>query len=82
MGKWPPGEAEALRELGRRVRLARKKAGYTQETLGEKASLHRTFVGQLERGEKNPTAWTLIRVAWGLGVDPGTLIEGLEPRFD
>ena len=56
------------------MRELRKAKGLSQEELGERADLHRNFVGMLERGERNPTLVTLFRLADGLGVAPGDLL--------
>jgi len=42
-----------LRQLGERIRDQRIARGLTQEQLGQKCELHRTFVGSVERGERN-----------------------------
>lgn len=42
-----------LRELGERLREQRIARGLTQEQLGQKCELHRTFIGSVERGERN-----------------------------
>lgn len=56
----------------------RLKAKLTQEELGVRASLHRTAVGQLERGERIPRADTLVKLAGSLGVAAADLLDGLE----
>jgi transcriptional regulator with XRE-family HTH domain len=70
-------EDEHAREFGRRVRALRELLGVSQEELGERAELHRTYVGRLERGELNPSLHNILRVAHGLGVDPMVLVRGL-----
>ena len=77
MGDWPPGELEAKRSFGRRVRTKRRAAGLTQEKLAERAGVHRTFITQIEYGTTSPTLWTIVRLAWGLDVPPGTLVDDL-----
>jgi transcriptional regulator with XRE-family HTH domain len=42
-----------LRDLGNRIREKRLERGWTQDQLGEKCNLHRTFIGSVERGERN-----------------------------
>lgn len=69
-----PTPEDRLRAFGGRVRELRKAKGLSQEELGERADLHRNFVGMLERGERNPTLVTLFRLADGLGVPPADLI--------
>ena len=64
-------------ELGRRVRKRREALGLTMEQLGHRAGLHWTFVGQIERGERNPTLMTIVRLSKGLGCDAGTLTRRL-----
>ena len=46
-------EKAVLGEFGRRVRTAREAHGWSQEILAEKAQLDRTYVGAVERGERN-----------------------------
>ena len=54
---------------------SRHKAGLTQEALAEQAGLHWTYVGQIERGERNLTLKNILRLAIGLGVRPGELVD-------
>lgn len=58
----------------------RKRAGLTQEELGRRASLDRTQVGILERGERLPRIDTLMRLAGALEVSPDRLLEGIHWR--
>jgi transcriptional regulator with XRE-family HTH domain len=55
----------------------RKAAGLSQEEAAVRASLHRTAVGQLERGERVARADTIAKLAGVLGVDPGDLFDGI-----
>lgn len=64
-------------QLGKSLRRCRKRAGLSQEELSSRASLHRTAVGQLERGERVARADTLIKLAGGLEVPPAALLAGL-----
>lgn len=63
--------------LGLNIAHARKRAGLSQEELGVRASLHRTAIGQLERGERVARIDTLIKIAGSLGIGVGVLMEGL-----
>ena len=45
--------------IGRKLRQYRQKQGYSQEALADRAGLHPTYIGQVERGEKNITVETL-----------------------
>lgn len=58
-----------LKKLGSHIRQLREKKGYSQEALGFKADLHRTYVSQLELGHRNPSYVTLIKLANALSVN-------------
>lgn len=60
-------EQRVLREFGRRVRAARKAYGWTQEDLAAEAGVDRTYVGGVERGERNLGLLNLNRLAVALG---------------
>ena len=64
-------------QFGRNLSRRRKEAGLSQEELSVRASLHRTAVGQLERGERVARVDTLIKLAGSLDIPPGDLLEGL-----
>jgi transcriptional regulator with XRE-family HTH domain len=57
-----------LRTIGDRIRDRRTALGLTQAELGERCQLHRTFVGSVERGERNVSVLTLRALAAGLRV--------------
>jgi DNA-binding XRE family transcriptional regulator len=71
-----PG-AEALAELGARVRARREALGISQERLATRCGLHWTFIGQVERGVRNPSTLNLLKIAYGLESDAGVLVSGL-----
>jgi transcriptional regulator with XRE-family HTH domain len=56
-----------LAQLGLRVRQAREEHSWSQEDLAANADLHRTYIGGVERGERNVTILSLRRVARSLG---------------
>jgi len=60
---------DVKRLIGDRIRQLRKEQGLSQEKLGDKADLHYTHVGSIERGEKNWSIETLIKLAKGLNVE-------------
>jgi transcriptional regulator with XRE-family HTH domain len=60
--------SKILQRYGDRIRELRKQKNLTQEKLAEKASLHYTYIGTVERGEKNISMKNVERVARGLGV--------------
>jgi transcriptional regulator with XRE-family HTH domain len=63
--------------FGRNLARCRKRAKLSQEELAVRASLHRTAVGQLERGERVARVDTLIKLAGSLGIPPGDLLDGM-----
>jgi transcriptional regulator with XRE-family HTH domain len=64
--------------FGQNLRRARKAAGLSHEAVAVRASLHRTEVGLLERGERIPRIDTAIKVAGAVGVDLAALTEGID----
>lgn len=56
------------------VRSNRLELGLSQEELAERAGVHRTYVGMLERREKNVTIYNIERIAAALGVEPASLL--------
>lgn len=68
---------KVLVAFGNKIKKVRQSKGFSQETLAEKAGLHRTYIGTVERGERNPALVNLVRIADALSVDLSTLTEGL-----
>lgn len=64
-----------LRRLGKAVRDLRKQLGVSQESFAEKCDLHRTYIGQVERGEKNLSFMNIIRIANALKIKPSDLLR-------
>ncbi|QWE98147.1 helix-turn-helix domain-containing protein [Cupriavidus sp. EM10] len=62
------------------VRSTRRALGLSQEELAELAGVHRTYVGMLERGEKNVTIYNIERIADALGVEPASLLMSKRQR--
>lgn len=61
--------------VAKRIRELRAEAGLSQEQLAGECEVHRTYIGSVERGERNITLLTLERIAKALGVDPLQLLE-------
>ena len=59
---------ELIKRFGKRVRDERLKRGLSQEKLAEKAKVHRTYIGMIERGEKNITLTNIEKIAKALGL--------------
>ena len=69
-------EGELQRRVGKNLRAYRKAQGLSQEGLAEKLKIDRTYVGGIERGERNLTLKSLERIAESIGVDPRILLKG------
>lgn len=66
--------------FGQNLARCRNHADISQEELGFRASIHRTEVGLLERGERVPRVDTALRIAGSLGIPLDDLVAGLEWR--
>ncbi|MET2845344.1 helix-turn-helix domain-containing protein [Vibrio owensii] len=71
-------EALLLKEFGTRVRTFRVDRGMSQEGLAESSGLHRTYIGSLERGQRNVSYLNILKIAAALKVSVSVLLEGLE----
>lgn len=67
----------AAEVFGERVRELRIAQGFSQESFPEAADLHRTYIGSVERGERNVSLNNIVRLARALGVDVAELTGGL-----
>lgn len=63
-----------LKTIGLNIKLHRLSLGLSQEKLAEYANLHRTYIGAVERGERNISALNIAKIASALGVEPYTLL--------
>ena len=61
--------------FGRAVRQRRLALGHSQEKLGELAGLHRTYVADVERGARNLSLVSIVRIARALSMSPAELLE-------
>lgn len=68
-------EGDLQRRLGRNLRTIRRAKGLSQEAFADIVHIHRTYMGGLERGERNVTLKTVERIAAALGVDAGDLLS-------
>ena len=67
--------------FGETVRSVRESAGVAQEALALIAEMDRSYLGRLERGEKQPSLDVVFRLAAALGVTPGDLVARIELRL-
>lgn len=70
--------SERTKAIGIRIRNYRLQAGLTQDKLAELADCHPTYIGQIERGEKNLTVESLARISVSLKVPLNTLLEKID----
>lgn len=68
--------------FGQRLRAVRKDRGWTLRVLAAKAGVHWTYLGQVERGERNVSLLTILRLSKALGVDAGVLLKGLRADME
>lgn len=71
-------EGNTLKRFGINVRARRAALDFSQETLAEKADLDRTYIGGIERGERNLTLLSAHRVAKALKTTVAELCEGID----
>lgn len=65
------------KQLGYRIRYLRQNKGLSIEALALEAEINRNYLGDLERGTRNPTVVVLNKIAKALEVDLSTLFEGI-----
>lgn len=73
------GVADAF---GERLRELRQRQRMSQDDLARAAEIHLTAIGRMERGGREPRLTTILRLAEGLGVEPGELVDRLPVRTD
>jgi transcriptional regulator with XRE-family HTH domain len=67
-----------LVKFGERVRQLRQSAEVSQEKLAELAELHRTYIGGIERGERNVALLNILKLAKALNASPSELLKDFE----
>lgn len=73
-------DQQFLRRLGNALRVAREARSLSQEGLADACGLHRTYVGSVERGERNISVLNLRRMCASLGVSLGEVLTGAAER--
>lgn len=67
----------ALIKLGKRIRELRERKGFSQESFAYEVGLDRTYMGGIERGERNIAALNLMRIAKTLKIEVGELFPSI-----
>ena len=68
----------ALDLFGQNVRKQRTEKGLSQEALADKADLDPTYISGIERGVRNPSLLSIVRIAKALGIESGSLFLGVK----
>ena len=72
---------DLTKALGRVIRDRRRERGLSQEQFGELAGMHRTYVGMVERGEKNITLTNIVKVGQALEIPASELLRLAEEEL-
>ena len=70
-----------LKLFGYSVRKLRQNAGFSQEELAYKSGLHRTYIGSVERGERNLSLKTIYKLAEALDIKPETFFINISNLY-
>lgn len=73
--------ADLQKILGKRIRELRARKGFSQESFADHCGLHRTYMGGIERGERNLTIETVLTVSRGLGMTISDLFADIEKQL-
>jgi len=65
------------KQFGKRVRELRKARGYSQEAFAHECEIHRTYIGDVERGERNIALDNITKIAATLGIELSELFDGI-----
>jgi len=72
---YSPKDKKCLRAFGARVRALRRAAGYSQEAFALEIGLDRTYMGGVERGERNIALLNICKIARGLHISVSALLD-------
>ena len=71
-------EQSILLKFGQQIRALRQRKAISQEELAARAGVHRTYIGMIERGEKNVTILTMVKMASALSVNVMELLKDFD----
>lgn len=77
MSNYSDIDQEYLKTIGSKIRILRKKINLSQEDLAYEAHLDRTYIGAVERGERNISIINLIKIAIVLKIPPSDLLSDI-----
>jgi transcriptional regulator with XRE-family HTH domain len=72
--------SDPKKAFGQNLRRLRKLSGWSQEDLAFECELDRTYIGGVERGERNISLVNICRIAASLGVEPACLLDFKKKR--
>lgn len=72
---YTPAEQKILKQVGSKIRALRNETGLSQEDFAKKVDLDRTYISDVERGERNVSVLNLFKIAKGLKKSPAVLLE-------
>lgn len=78
MAEYNDQEKNDLKRFGEAVRVLRSRNNFSQESFAYAVGLHRTYMGGVERGERNVSLLNILKIARCLNVTPGELFEKYE----
>lgn len=73
-------ETDICKRFGMAIKTLREQKGISQEKLGEISDLHRTYIGMIERAERNITLKNIDKIAKALDVEISTIFEYIEQK--
>lgn len=68
-------QSTLFKQFGRKIQQLRREKGWSQEKLAELTGLHRTYIGSVERGERNISLWNIAKLAHALEVEISELFR-------
>jgi transcriptional regulator with XRE-family HTH domain len=67
--------------VGEVLREVREERGISQEEFADKVGMHRTYIGMIERGKRNITVFTLIKISESFDINPEVIISRIHKKY-